>query len=412
MIKEVTRQEATANLEVGLPILHAASAVGRSSFGVGSVVQQLSIAQRRLGARPVIWTTDGIAEANKVRQDMGLGADCLVTYPVIGPSRFAYSPAMERAAMACEDCFPLSHVHAVWTACSRVALHRRRRFGCPYVISAHGSLDEWALRRSRLRKWLARKVFAQNMLQRASCLHAMGENEVAAYRDIGLKNPIALIPNGVSDDWIDSRGNADRFRLHCDLARGTRVLLFLSRVTPKKGLPLLFEAMDALRERLANWRLVIVGPDEFGHTRELRQIAQNLGIERFVKLVGPLYGELRRDAFAAADVFVLPTHSEGNPLAALEALGAGVPVLTTRGAPCDYLLAHDCGWWTNASSGSIREALEDAIGRGRDSLAVMGERGREVVRESFTWTRIGKMTLQLYNWLLGRADKPDFVLLD
>jgi glycosyltransferase involved in cell wall biosynthesis len=99
-------------------------------------------------------------------------------------------------------------------------------------------------------------------------------------------------------------------------------------------------------------------------------------------------------------------------MAALEALGAGVPVLTTRGAPCDYLLDHDCGWWTDIRTEAIGDALEDAIGRTPGDLAQRGARGRVLVGERFTWPILAAQTLQLYAWLLGQGSQPDFVRLD
>lgn len=390
--------------------LHLANAVGRSSFGVGAVVLQLSSAQRALGADPSIWTNDQASEAAEVRQAMSFRDVSLATYPVFGPRGFWYSPAMESASAGRRaGGFSILHQHGIWAACGRSSLRWHSRFGHPVVIAAHGELDPWALRRSRIKKWLARRAYAGPLLHRASCLHAMGENEVSAYRDFGLTGPVALIPNGVSPEWLTGRGDAAAFRAQCDLPGDRRLLLYLSRVTPKKGLPLLFQAMAALRRPMDDWLLLIVGPDEFDHTRELRQLAHALGIERFVRFLGPVFGEHKRNAFAAADVFVLPTHSEGNPIAVLEALGAGIPVLTTRGAPCDYLVARDCGWWTDIDAESIRESLEDALGRSKASLAAMGQRGREVVQNRFTWPRIAQMTLELYSWLLGRAGRPEFV---
>ncbi len=393
-----------------LRILHLTNAVGRKSFGVGAVVLQLSIAQRALAADPSIWTNDHRSEAAEVRQDMSVPDGSLATYPVFGPRGFWYSPAMESAATGRQaGGFSVLHQHGVWAACGRSSLRWHDRFGRPVVVAAHGELDSWALRRSRIKKWLALRAYAGPLLRCASCLHAMGENELSAYRDFGLTNPVAMIPNGVSQKWLTERGDAAAFRAQCSLPGDRRLLLYLSRVTPKKGLPLLFQAIAALRKQMEDWLLLIVGPDEFDHTRQLRQLARALGIDRFVRFLGPVFGEQKRNAFAAADVFVLPTHSEGNPIAVLEALGAGVPVLTTRGAPCDYLVARECGWWTEIDAESVREALEDALGWSKARLAAMGERGREVVQNRFTWPRIAKMTLELYSWLLGGVDRPEFV---
>ena len=122
---------------------------------------------------------------------------------------------------------------------------------------------------------------------------------------------------------------------------------------------------------------MIAGPDEFGHTAELQARIERVGLGDLVRFVGPVYGEDRRDAFAAAEFFVLPSHSEGAPMAALEALGAGVPVLTTRGAPCEYLTDHGLRLVGRHRDGGDRRSV---AGRRWDARRTtwrsMGARGR------------------------------------
>jgi glycosyltransferase involved in cell wall biosynthesis len=125
--------------------------------------------------------------------------------------------------------------------------------------------------------------------------------------------------------------------------------------------------------------------------------------------VGPLHGQDKRDAFAAADLFVLPTHSEGSPMVVLEALGAGVPVLTTKGAPWADLVRHGCGWWTDISAGGIHDALRDALALSGTAWAAAGQRGRYLVAQKYSWAEIASKTIRLYGWLEGRVPTPDFV---
>lgn len=394
-------------------VLHITSAVGRCSFGVGAVVQELCRAQHELGSRAVMWTNDSPDEAASILQQLELAPEHLVTFPVRGPQRLAYSPAMERAAAGDLDEFSgVTHVHGVWIACVRAAIRQHQMNGRPLIVSAQGSLDQWARQRSRLKKWLAFQMYGRELLRRATCLNAVGANEVAAYRNFGLRHPIALIPNGVSEMWLNSVGNAEAFRHRFGIPRDTRLLLYLSRVTPKKGIPLLLKAIGAHRGKMAESLLLVAGPDEFDHTRELVAQAEQLGIRKLVRFLGPLYGQTRRDAFEAADAFVLPTYSEGNPLAVLEALGAGLPVLTTRGAPCEYLAEHDCGWWTEIDCTSIAAGLDELLSSDATRLQQMGTRGREVVRRRFTWTHVAEKMLQTYQWMLGDRSRPDFVLCD
>ncbi len=396
-----------------LEILHLAGAVGRSSFGVGAIVVDLALAQRAQGANTTIWSADRPDEAELLRQSNSLGEVHYQAYPVVGPYRYCFSPAMERAVTADGNSrFSIVHQHGVWPLTSRSTMLWRQRFQGITVIAPHGELDPYALNRSRYKKAVASLAYARKNLEATACMHATGENEVAAFRDFGLKSPIALIPNGVSQECFNATGNRERFLQQQQLPSDGRYLLYVSRVTPKKGLPLLFDAIANSQAEMAGWRLLIAGPDEFGHVKELNELAAQLKIESHIQFLGPIFGQDKRDAFAAADLFVLPSHSEGNPMTVFEALAAGVPVLTTRACPCRHVEEHNAGWWVPAEKESIADALRDALATARTELSRMGARGQECIRDNFTWEQQAEKTLRLYQWLCGRADRPDFVFVD
>jgi glycosyltransferase involved in cell wall biosynthesis len=229
------------------------------------------------------------------------------------------------------------------------------------------------------------------------------------YRDFGLRNPVAVIPNGISGEWIDAAANPDTFKDRIGIPRDSRVMLFLSRITPKKGLPMLIEAAASLRSELCHWTVVIAGIDEFDHEREVRSMIKRLDLDKFFVFAGRVLGQDKRDAYAAADLFVLPSHSEGAPLVILEALGAGVPVLTTTASPWEEIKSYGCGWRVEPSTDAIGSALADALRRTPTELRGLGDVARNLVRECYTWQAIAPRTLELYDWLLGQAPAPQFV---
>jgi glycosyltransferase involved in cell wall biosynthesis len=302
------------------------------------------------------------------------------------------------------------HQHGIWTAVALATLSFSRR-GAPVVIAAHGSLQPWTLRRSRTRKAFARFAYEGRNLRRAACLHATGPAEIEDFRRFGLRQPIALIPNGAPESAY-ALGDAERFRATYGLPADRRIMLYLGRVTPKKGLPMLVAAWASLRSLLAEWLLVVAGPDEFGHLAEVQEAVRQHGLASEVRFVGPQFDREKADAFAAAHCFVLPTFSEGAPIAVLEALAAGVPVLTTTGAPWEDLVRHGCGWWVEPSEVGLRKALREIAALDLESMSAMGRRGAELVRTNYSWRRASDMTLRLYEWLLHRSARPDFVVAD
>jgi glycosyltransferase involved in cell wall biosynthesis len=292
---------------------------------------------------------------------------------------------------------------------SHATLTWQNRNNRPTVIAAHGSLDTWPLQRSSWKKQMALVAYERKNLRRASCLHALSTREYYNYREFGLRNPVAVIPNGISEEWIDAAANPEAFKNRFGIGRDCKVMLFLSRITPKKGLPMLIEAAANLRAELRDWVVVIAGIDEFDHEREVRSLVERLRLADHFIFAGPLFGQDKRNAYAAADLFVLPSHSEGAPMVVLEALGAGVPVLTTNASPWEEIERAGCGWRVDPSMDSIGSALADALRRTPAELLGLGEAGRNLMRKRYTWQAIAPRTLELYDWLLGQGPKPQFV---
>ena len=391
-------------------IIHLTAIAGRSGTGISSVVWGLSRAQLSRGEHVEIWCCDGNA-AFEAARDCGVTSDVVKPFPTLGPRRHRFSPRMWRTATRRRDASQVLHQHGIWTAISVVANASRRR-GHPTVLAPHGGLNPWGLNQSPIKRALRLRISEGKNLRETECLHATSAEEIKDFRNFGLKGPIALIPNGVSKDWLGSEGNAERFRREFSMPEGKRIMFFLSRITPQKGLPVLLEAWAAHRRVLQDWRLIIAGTDELSHRKALVNQVAALSLGDSVIFLGPLYGADKRDAFAASDAFVLPSHGEGSPMAILDALGAGVPVLTTHRAPWEDLERHRCGWWTPNDAGGIGEALVDISRRSHEELVSFGARGKALVSTNYSWESAADKCARLYRWLLKLDPIPDFVLTD
>jgi glycosyltransferase involved in cell wall biosynthesis len=393
-------------------VLHVTPFVGKASFGIGPVVLSIATSQRALGLQADIWCYDDKTEISQLQHSYDLGNQAIRSFPIVGPGRLGYSPVMERDIVAQAGSYDVIQQHGIWTGVSRATNCYRAHNGKPTIISPHGSLDTWALRRSIWKKRLARFLYEGKNLHEAACLHALSKREAEGFRAIGLRNPIAVIPNGISETWLLSTGDASAFRRKHGLSEKAKILLFLGRITPIKGLPMLVRALSTLKQRLEDWKLVIAGVDEFSHQKEVQLLVEQLAMKPYVQFVGPLFDHDKRDAFAAADLFVLPSHSEGAPIVILEALESGIPVLATKASPWEDLVTYRCGWWSDISENAIADALEDAIQKPRDMLQEMGQRGKSLVQKRYTWSQVAEKTSLLYEWLLGRKKQPDFVIKD
>ena len=201
------------------------------------------------------------------------------------------------------------HDHGVWLPANRTASVAARKLGLPLVVSTRGMLEPWALNHRSVKKWVAWRLYQRESLSVATVLHATAEQEAENLRHLGLRQHIAVIPNGVELQTSPRLPRA---------VAGPRIALFLSRIHPKKGLMELVEAWRMVRPH--GWRLIIAGPDEDGHRTEVERAVQQAGLTSEVEFSGPVDGTAKSDLYRRADLFVLPTFSENFGVVVAEAL--------------------------------------------------------------------------------------------
>jgi glycosyltransferase involved in cell wall biosynthesis len=352
------------------------------------------------------------------------GADAHPTPAGVGVDVF--TPALARPDVI--------HVHAVW----HPFLHRVTAWGLaqdvPIVVSPHGMLTPWSLQHRRLKKWLALAAYQRSDLVAASLLHATSSAEIDDIRRLGLRQPVVLAPLGVDVPDLALRASEPGGETGRD-----RMLLFVSRVHPKKGLVNLVHAWAALGAERAGqrWHLVIAGPDEGGHRAELESLATRLGLSvaacppaqvaeaqwsADITFTGLVFDHDKAALYRRADLFVLPSHSENFGVVVPEALAAGVPVITTKGTPwqeLEHVPAAEgpaskpsrAGWWIDIGVKPLQKALREALSLTDAERAAMGASGVELVRRRFGWKRIAADMLEAYQWLMHGGPLPSCVHL-
>jgi glycosyltransferase involved in cell wall biosynthesis len=325
---------------------------------------------------------------------------------------FRYAPELSRQLASLTP--DLVHTHGIWTYLSLATVRwSKSNSGVtlrPYVVSTHGMLDPWALHNSRWKKIIAAFVFERRHLENAACIHAFNEVEAAAIRAFGLRNPICVIPNGVE---VHASNAADRMPPWAtDMVGGRKVLLYLGRLHPKKGLRILLRGWKEAFKRERGWVLVIAGWDEGGHRGELEQLARELKITNSLQFAGPLFGEARESAYQNANAFVLPSLSEGQPLVVLEAWSHARPVLMTPECNLTEGFEKRAAIRMDTTVEGAADGLRKLFALDEPALQEMGRQGRDLVIANFSWSQIASQMFAVYNWLLGRSATPDCVLLD
>jgi glycosyltransferase involved in cell wall biosynthesis len=270
----------------------------------------------------------------------------------------------------------------------------------PLVISPRGMLSGWAAGHHRWKKRVAWVWFQRRDLFSANVLHATSDQEMSDLRSAGFRGPIAVVPNG-----IDSPVLARTTQAH----RSTHIALCVARLHPIKGLMNLIEAWSEVRPN--GWRMLIAGADEDGHLAELKSAITARSLEGVFEFVGAVEGERKWALYRNADLFVLPSYSENFGVGIAEALSNGIPVITTRGTPWKDLIERDCGWWEEVGAAPLAHALREAVTLTDEQRRAIGQRGRELVENKYSWCRVAAEMKSVYAWLLGQGDRPACVTL-
>lgn len=389
-----------------LRVLHTVADLHPHSGGTSRVVVDLNLALTGIRALECSLISQGYTGASVLESSSSdaraqtevASSSSRVALTFGLPFRRAFCDRLER------DLPSLVHSHGLWLPVNHWSARYARKCRVPYIVQPHGMLETWALRHRAYKKKLAMALFQRKDLLNADLLVATAVAEYQSIRSLGLRQPVALIPNGLDMD-VFSQGSVSPKPHH----NVRRTVLFLSRVHPKKGLFNLIHAWAALPP--GPWQLRIAGPDEGGHLAEVKILADRLGVGHSIEYLGPLAGDQKLRAYQGADLFVLPTFSENFGVVVAEALACGLPVITTRGAPWADLVTHGCGWWVDMGVEPLLEALRAALTIDASELAAMGARGQAYVRR-YDWQVIAPQMVEVYRWMLGQGPLPACVLID
>ncbi|WP_160308987.1 glycosyltransferase [Anaeromyxobacter sp. PSR-1] len=366
--------------------------------GIPPVVRAFVREQRQTGVHALV-----VSARDPTVNSSGATGSASIELPAYGPLAFGFAPGVI-AKLKDAD---LVHLHGLFTWPSFAVDAALRRGEARFLISPHGMLEPWALARSQWKKALFRGLVENRNLRRADVVHALCEAEARNIRRLGLARSVAVIPNGVDVPAVadESARAGSRRALEID----GRVLLFLGRIHPKKGLIPLIRAWSKVAPRRRDWTLVVAGPDQLGHRAEVEALAFSLGVANRVRFPGPLYGEAKQAALNAAEAFILPSFSEGFSMAVLEAMAARLPVVLTP--ECNFNVeAFGAGWVTTPEPDSLASTLDAMMGASAYELQTIGERGRREVVANYSWAHVSAKMVELYRWIAGGGTPPDSIL--
>jgi glycosyltransferase involved in cell wall biosynthesis len=272
-----------------------------------------------------------------------------------------------------------------------------RTAGIPYVIVPHASLDPWGMRQSfakAAKKRLALALQMRSLIDSATFLHALNDEEVRGISLMGFRSPQEVVANGIFASEFEGLPIRGSFRAAFPKVGDRPFVLFLSRLHFKKGLDYLVESFARAAARVGDLQLVVAGPDAGGLAAMERDV-QARGLGERVHVTGPLYGESKLAALVDAEMFCLPSRMEGFSIAILEALACGCPVVISRQCNFPEVAANEAGIVTELDPAEISDRIA-SLAEDPGLRARLAANGRRMVHEQFTWPVIAKKMRDAY----------------
>ena len=297
------------------------------------------------------------------------------------------------------------HIHSLYLFHDLVAGHYCRKYGVPYLMRPHGTLDPFIYRRHRWRKAVMETWFENRNIRQAAAMHFTSEEEMR------LAGHTPATPRGQWCPWgVDLREFQElpepgRFRERFPEIGPKRIILFLGRINFKKGLDLLVQAMARVVRHRQDVHLVVAGPDDDGWGARVKEWLKGEGILGCATFTGMLLGEEKLAALRDAQMFVLPSYSENFGLAVIEAMACGLPVVISDQVNIwREVEAAGAGLVVPCDAASLAAALERLLAD-PGLAAAMGQQGRDLVARRFQWGNIALALQDLYTGIIANERK-------
>ncbi len=373
-----------AGKRIGLLTAHA----NRANGGVfEALVGQVDVL-RKLGAQPVVFA---LADEHHQEDAWRLDGAEVHLAPLVGPAQPGFAPALP--GLLRQASLDLLHLHGIWHYVSHAAGQWANASGRPLVVSPHGMLDPWITERNRWKKDLARLAWEKRAWGAATAFHALTDAEAADIRQEAGYEQTAVIPNPAPP----ASPPADRMP--------PPMALYLGRIHPKKNLIALLEGWLAARPDLPpDATLTIAG---WGDAEGVAALERFLGSHGpSIRFVGPMFGSQKAALLDVARFTILPSLSEGLPMAILESWAAGVPTLMSAACHLPQGFAAGAAIDSGTEPGSIARALVSGFTMGEDRWLAMSRAAQALATGPFAPHSLARSWDGFYRELIASSPSP------
>ncbi len=391
-----------------LNILQIVPSISLVYGGPSQMVRGLSRALARQGANVTVLTTDSNGDQGQAPLDVPLNhpveTDGYHTlYFRCSPfRRYKFSLPLLQWLNRHGSEYDMAHIHALFSPVSSMAATVARWQHLPYILRPLGTLDPADLAKKKQVKQLYAALLERPNIQGAAALHFTSEQEARVSERFGVKTQDVVLPLGVAlpEATCSDTEAQQLIRQRYGIPADVPIVLFMSRLDPKKGLDLLLPALVSLYQSGFHFILSGGNPQDQGYVEAIGQQIKDSVLADCTTVTGFVSGELKLQILQAADLFVLPSYYENFGIAVAEAMMAGKPVVISDQVHIwQDIKTSQSGWVTGCEQAALTQTLTDALADVAERRQ-RGENGRRFAQENYGWDAIASRMIEHYRQLL------------
>jgi glycosyltransferase involved in cell wall biosynthesis len=388
-------------------ILQIVPSVSLVYGGPSQMVLGLSAALAVEGVDVTILTTNANGDSGQPPLDVPIGKPIaqdgyqILYFPCSPFRRYKFSLDLLRWLATHARDYDLAHIHALFSPVSTAAAMVARSQQLPYILRPLGTLDPADLRKKRQLKQLYGFLLERPNLAGAAGIHFTTAEECKISERFGTQTKDLIVPLGVDlPEMLPPVGQA---RKDWGIPDDLPIILFMSRIDPKKGLDLLIPALESLLEEGLPFHFVLAGsnPQDPDYEKQIQQRVQTSKLATQTTVTGFVSGEVKLALLQDGDLFVLPSYYENFGLAVAEAMAVGTPVvISDRVYIWKDVEDANAGWVSSTQVESLSEKLRCAL-KDVAQRKLKGMNARKLVIERYSWSAIAKQTIAAYQSVMG-----------
>lgn len=387
-----------------MKILQIVPSISLIYGGPSQMVLGLAPALARQGLKVTVLTTDSNGDTGQKPLDVPLNSPIeqdgyeIIYFKCSPFRRYKFSIDLLKWLNNHAREYDLAHIHALFSPVSSMAAAVCRNKKLPLILRPLGTLDPTDLRKKKQLKKLYAAILERSNIESAAAIHFTSEQEAKVSHRFGATTRDLVIPLGVKDGEIKSKDTKFCVSSQFNIPENVPLILFMSRIDPKKGLNLLIPALEKLLSEGLNFHFVLAGsnPQDSGYEQKIKSQIQTSNLNKYTTITGFVTGELKSALLQAADLFVLPSYYENFGIAVAEAMVAGIPVIISDQVHiCQEVRNSESGWVGTTNVESIADLIREAL-KYPEERQRRGLQARKYALLNYSWDAIAQKIVEAY----------------